>query len=430
MKITAETLRRITVPAGSERTFWDDDVRGFGVRVRSSGARSFIFWYRLRASGKQCKLTLPLAVEPKNVRTAREKAADMWAAVRQGSDPQAAKIEDRKSALVTFGAKVDEYLEWKASTPSKKTREVARPRTIAEARYYLTNHFKPLHSRRLDFFESKEGRSEVANVLTKIRQRGAITERQAFAHLSAFFVWALRTNHAIETNPLLSFDRPAPAKCRSRILADDELAAVWNACEDDDYGRIIRLLILTLQRESEIGSAQWGEVDEAESLLLLPGSRTKNHRDHAVPLVPLALDLILQSPKRPDDERPDGTRPTIFGRAARGFNGWSKAKGELDQRIAVARAKDGKPQPLAHWVLHDLRRTGRTGLSRLGIANEVKEAVVNHVSTADSGKAGVSGTYDHHDYLDEKRAALALWADHVQALASGRAGKVVRLRRA
>src|SRR5262249_56145531 len=107
-----------------ERVFWDDDIRGFGVRVRASGGRSFLFQYRVRGQARDSRITLPIAADPKNVRAAREKAADMWADVRKGIDPRVEKIEDRKRESATFGAKVDEYLEWKKTTPTKKTRKV------------------------------------------------------------------------------------------------------------------------------------------------------------------------------------------------------------------------------------------------------------------------------------------------------------------
>jgi hypothetical protein len=77
------------------------------------------------------------------------------------------------------------------------------------------------------------------------------------------------------------------------------------------------------------------------------------------------------------------------------------------------------------WTLHDIRRTVASGLQRLGVRLEVTEAVLNHKS---GSTAGIVGVYQRHDYADEKRDALARWADYVDALVSGQKANVVALR--
>ncbi|MEI6537710.1 MAG: hypothetical protein WCN98_20365, partial [Verrucomicrobiaceae bacterium] len=92
-----------------------------------------------------------------------------------------------------------------------------------------------------------------------------------------------------------------------------------------------------------------------------------------------------------------------------------KAKVALDDLIDKATAAAGG-EPMAEWRVHDLRRTLATGLQRLGVRFEVTEAVLNHIS---GSKGGVAGIYQRHDWKDEKRAALAAWASHVDRLLSG-----------
>ena len=139
-------------------------------------------------------------------------------------------------------------------------------------------------------------------------------------------------------NPVAGIKARAEASSRERVLIEAELRAVWHACGDDDYGRIVKLLILTGQRKTEIGDLTWNEINETDRQIELPGSRTKNKRPHVVPLSKLAWAALPQ--KREGREH-------LFGRRGTGFSGWSKAKRELDSRIAAARKVAGVKTPNA-----------------------------------------------------------------------------------
>src|SRR5262249_43046379 len=161
-----------------------------------------------------------------------------------------------------------------------------------------------------------------------------------------------------------------------------------------DYGRIVRLLILTGQRREEIGALGWSEIDAVKRQIEFPETRTKNHRAHIVPLIDEA-EAILASIERRED------RDLVFGRRKGSFSGWGKAKIELDARIAVARKAAGIRKPMPHWVLHDVRRSFVTHLNERKLAlPHVIEATVNHVS---GHLAGVAGVYNKALYLAERR---------------------------
>lgn len=203
---------------------------------------------------------------------------------------------------------------------------------------------------------------------------------------------------------------------RERVLADDELRAIWRALEDDHYGAIIKLLMLTGQRADEIANLAWSET--GEDAFTLPAARTKNRRQHQVPLSNAALAILAAQPRRLNAA---GTpRDFVFGTAERGFSGWSKCKERLDQRIAATRGA-----PLPHWTPHDLRRTCATRMADLGVLPHVIEAVLNHVS---GHKSGVAGIYNRALYEPEKRQALVLWADHLQSIVHGGERKIVPIR--
>ena len=148
-----------------------------------------------------------------------------------------------------------------------------------------------------------------------------------------------------------------------------------------------------------------GELDAETGKWFLPAERAKNHHALLLPLPGPAWDIIK-------DVKPQ--RDHLFGRA--GFQTWGRAKATLDAKLGDS---------VASWTLHDIRRSMATGMATLGVAPHIVEAVLNHQS---GHKAGVAGVYNRAQYEKEKRMALAQWADHVQALASGSQRKIVPLR--
>jgi integrase len=229
---------------------------------------------------------------------------------------------------------------------------------------------------------------------------------RARTSLSTLFAFAIDRNH-IDFNPTINIKDRGSNGGRTRVLSEPELAEVWHECLDNDYGKLIRLLILTGQRRRELGDLIWSEVNELERQIELPEARVKNKRAHIVPLSDQAWE-ILHRVERIDQ------RDLVFGSGRGGFTGWSKSKDELDARIAAARRRKGVKNSMPSWVLHDLRRSMVTHMNERGFAQpHVIEAICNHVS---GHKSGVAGIYNRAVYLQEKREALALWGRHVMTL--------------
>jgi integrase len=213
------------------------------------------------------------------------------------------------------------------------------------------------------------------------------------------FAWAIEQGF-IDANPVLGTGSPQENAARERVLADAELAAIWRACEDDDHGRIVRLMMLLGCRRAEIGGMRWSEFDLAKGSWTLPRQRAKNRHALTLSLPPVALAIVRSVP--------DKGRDPLFGdRSEGGFAGWDLAKKKLDRRLGDA------VQP---WRLHDLRRTCATGMGELGVEPHVIEAALNHVS---GHKAGIAGVYNKAKYENAVKFALARWAEHVLALAEG-----------
>ena len=131
-------------------------------------------------------------------------------------------------------------------------------------------------------------------------------------------------------NPVVGTNNPIEGKPgRDRVLSDAELKLVWQHCLDDDFGRVVRLLLLTACRRDEIGGLRWPEVDLQRSRLLLPAERTKPGRALELPLVSTARAILEEAPKRLG-------REFVFGGSVSGFSAWSWCKLIMDGRITTA----------------------------------------------------------------------------------------------
>jgi integrase len=360
-----------------------------------------------------------------NADQARKAARVRLARVELGGDPQQEKHEARAAAGYSVGKLVENYLARRHHETGKNP---LRKSSYEATEHYLQKHWKPLHGLQA----SKVDRSAIASRLTAIEvEISSVTAARARVALSSMFVWAIGQG-IVDSNPVIGTNKPPEPKARDRVLSNTEIAEIWASCRDDNFGHIVKLLLLTGARRDEIGDLIWTEIDLEFEVINLPPQRTKNGRAHFVPLAPMAVAILKSVPRR---ARLGGPIEFLFGEGQGGFSGWSKAKAALDRRINETRAqaaaklgsRTGKPQRIMDWRLHDLRRTAATIMAdRLGVLPHVIEAALNHVS---GHKAGVAGVYNRATYEREVRGALALWADHVRTVVEGGERKIVPLPR-
>ena len=389
IRFTDAFVRKLAPPAGkTDHIQWDPDLPGFGVRLRP-GKSSFVVQYRIGTATRRKSLG---DVRKITVEDARSVARKRFAQIELGIDPDADE-EKRKTEQAsdarTFEKVAVLYLD------AQKTK-MARNTYIAADRY-LSRHCGPLQKKPL----TKVTFEDVAGLIRELIQKhGETSAARARSSLAAFFAWSMRQAMA-KTNPVIGTENPIEGKePRDRVLNDDEIRAIWGNCGDDEFGKIIRLLFLTACRRDEIGALRWPEVDLAAGKLLLPRERTKNKRAHQLTL-PATAVAILSSVRRRN------SRDTLFGGGANGFNAWSYNTLALGGRIAAAEGK-----ALAPWRIHDIRRTVRTRLGKIGVLPHIAELVLNHAGH----KSGIGGVYDHHDYESEITAALAKWEAHLLAI--------------
>jgi integrase len=407
MKLTIKSTDGLKLPPGkADFIAWDDDVTGFGLRIREGGSRTWIYQYRIGSKQRRMVLGSAKAVP---LSLARENAGKLEAKVKLGGDPAMDKETARRDADNTVGPLIEQYLEFKKSD--------VRPRSYAEIKRHLEVHAKPLHRLPIRSMSQRD----VASLLGELaKEAGDVTSNRVRASLSAFLAWVLGEGIRLPEGNVASCTNKREEKSRDRVLDDPnarprrkphELKAIWDSCLNDDYGAVIKLLMLTGQRANEIASLRRVEVGDDD--ILLPRERTKNGREHAVPLSDPAKAILA--------EKIDEDRTHVFGRDDSGFQGWSKAKQKLDERMAEAR------KAIPHWTPHDIRRSVATHMAQIGVQPHIIEAVLNHVS---GHKGGIAGIYNRATYDKEKREALNLWAEHLLAIVEDRAAVVVPMKRA
>jgi integrase len=383
----ANAIARLKVPPGARDVqIFDDKLPGFGLRKFASGKASFFVKFNVGKQQRRMSLGVATASGLEDARAAAEK---ILAKARLGDDAQAAKKAERAKRASTLGSLIPQYLATRAA-------DIAPSYFTATSRY-LNEHWKPMHGCAIEAVE----RRDVVRVLDNIADDcGKVAADRARAALSGFYAWAIDRSHA-DTTPVLHVKNRANGGGRDRVLSEDELAQVWRAAVGmGDYGVILRLLILTGQRKSEIGDLSWPEIDVQHKQIELPATRTKNKRAHIVPLSELAMAIINEVLRR-------NRRDFLFGGGSRGFQGWSRCKARLDEQL---------PKDMEPWCVHDLRRSVITHLNERGFADpHVIEAIANHVS---GHKAFVAGIYNRSAYAAQKRAGLDTWAAHVKKMVS------------
>jgi len=371
-KITKSTVERL--PLNS--VVWDTGLNGFGARRQ---LRHVHYLMRYRLNGRQRFITIGRHGSPWTPDTARNEARRLLGLVASRTDPAAERVRPAE----TFGAELDRYLDRKRSS--------MKPRSFEEVERHLMGHAKPMHRLRL----AEIDRRTIALRLAEIEQAsGPVARNRVRSSLSAFFAFAIREG-MIELNPVSGTRKADEGNGRDRTLSEAELGALLAALGEDQFGDIVRLLILTGQRREEIGGLRWSEIDLGRNLICLPPERTKNKRLHEVPMSRQVRAILERQPHR------EG-RDFIFGTRVGAFSGWSDSKATVDNRVKVK-----------EWHLHDLRRTAATMMAELGILPHIIEAVLNHVS---GHKGGIAGIYNRARYAEGMRDALQRYGDWIDSI--------------
>ena len=371
---------------GTARREISDGASGLYLIVQPSGHKSWAA--RFRVNGIPRKLTLPAGL---TLAEAREQAATAIKEAHQGNDPTKAKKIAKQERLIaqanTFAAVALLYLN------SEKVRKL---RTAYQIEDRLTRLAFPLIG---DKPIADLKRSQIVTALDHIeRTNGAVIADRTLSDISCVLKFHAKRSDDYVLPLVPGMNRTSKTeRARDRVLTDDEIRKVWST-----GNRYAQFLLLTAARRDEAASMQWKELDGNN--WTLPAIRNKVKRDFIRPLSTAAMAVL--PPRGHDDEYVFGLAPDTP------LVAFSRIKKQLNAKCGVT-----------GWTFHDLRRTARSLMSRAGVNADHAERCLGHVI------GGVRGTYDRHEYQNEKAHAFEALAHQLELITNPPKGNVSPLKR-
>jgi len=435
LKLTQDAVERLKPPDRGRVFYWDLLLPSFGVRVSSPSQRSgrvgkvYVAMYRV--NGKQVMETIAKVHRDPDVAKARDAARESMRVADKGINPILQRQEERRAQLVKvekdkkhlLSNRIDEFLVWFETSPTRRTKKARRASTVMLARHHLT---------RLKTYVAVEvvDAVEVRGVCWAERYDNEITHDEIVAYLKSqgadgqtsgvnrqtqtlkqFYKWLLES-HYITVNPIAGLGNLFSENKRTRWLSDAEIQAFWWACGQIElrYGVMFKLLLLTACRRNEVGRLPVRrELNIPERLWTLPAERTKSDVTFLIGLTELMIELIESVPNVPG-------APLIFSGSRGGVTfQFDKFVKEVRELVADYLRRHGHIEPdgeVERWTLHDLRRTARTIWGKLKVPPDIRERLLNH------RQDDMVAVYDQWEYLDEKREGLQVWSDYVSNLVS------------
>jgi integrase len=422
VRLNDKAIRR-ALPDTGQVELWDDLVPGFGLRLAAGGSRTFFVMKRLqgrlvrRTVGKVAPFDAQdgsLGPDELRLADARDKARKMLSDLSRGIDPAARKID--LSAVVatprTFGEVAAAYF----ADPARRGGGALKSRSELERKVRVD--LAAWANRPI----ADLTRADVRSLINAKHAKSPVSANRLLALVRRIFRWAVRED-LIPANPAMDIE-PTAEKERERVLTLDELAQVWAGADalGYPYSPLIKMLILTAQRRSEVAGLRWSEIEGPN--WRLPDDRAKRGKGHLVPLSKLALHTIDRK-KMPDLSAESGLVFTTGKRQPSKsdeplepvpVSGWSRMKDRLDLIIANAAAKaadeplDLEKHALPHWTLHDLRRSVATHLRDGEVMGKARVDRLTISKILNHAEGGMTRLYDRYSSDPEKRQALEAWA--------------------
>lgn len=409
-RLTELVIERTKPPASGRVELWDDLLPGFGVRISNKGRRTFFLMYRSpierTEEGEGVRKRLALGKFPVvDLAKARDLAREKLALIDRGVDPGLDQEDAPKAASLRVAAVVADFILKHHRGIDKAGDPLAVPkrRSWRETQRIFDRYVLPVWSDR-DITAIKK--QDVARLLAVVAQNnGPIMANRTLSAVRKLFNWALVQPHlmnVLDVSPIVPGMAPSQEREKDRFLSADEIRLFWAVAETIGYpfGTAALLMLLSGQRQGEVGRMKWSDLDLERRVWTLPRASTKADRRHEVMLSDLILEIIGQIPR--------GAGEWVFSTTGRTpISGWSKAKSILDRRIAALQGEEDRAfeQP---WSYHDLRRTFATVLEdELDTDKHVIGAILNHAET------GATGIYTKGALRRRKLAAMQAFARYI-----------------
>lgn len=387
-----------------------DPVTGEGMDHERATAEAA----RLRAEGDRRRAAGVDTLNPVEAARIEEKAKREAEAKRKALEISRAKEREKAEALrPTLDKIAEKYLG--VFVAAKRRRDGAKRSKDVEQRIYDRDIAPHIGQMKVEDIKTKH----ISGLRDLIAAESG--KRHALRLLSALLSHA-KSDGLIEFNPARGV-ATSTSRQRERVLTDDECKALWaahavtGAKDPEDKTAVegvrpsmlaaIKVQLATGQRAGEVLAMRWSDLREQDGLRwwIVPAAVAKNGKEHLVPLAPQVWALIDKQPRADDLVFPPHRAKDKVSTSA------------YAQVVDRVRAE----LKLEHFTSHDMRRTCATQMADLKVLPHVIEAVLNHVSGA---KAGVAGIYNQHSYFKESLAALRKWAKRLDDLVAGKAGGI------
>lgn len=411
MALFTDKLLANLKPREKRYILWEENHRRLGtlgVRVSLSGRRTWIFMYRFSGHARMATLGLYPRM---TVAAAHAAGGALMEALERGQDPSRERLEARRELqrAPTVEKLAGDFIELYAKR-RKRTWQYDQA-TFAKHVIPRIGHLKANDVRRRDIVE----------MLEEIAIKAPTGANRVLALVRKMYNWAAE-REICENNPCYRLSRPSPENSRERVLTAAEIRKLWQLLDHDErpdpenasdpaqekstppwishqVRLALRLALVTAQRRTEVACASRSEFDLDEGLWTIPAARSKNGKEHRVPLSNLALEIVRELVSLAGGS--DWLIPSPQGKGKKPIE-----PGALTR--AVARLLGC--MNIKHFVVHDLRRTAASHMASLRISRTVIKKVLNH---ADSD---ITAIYDRYGYDDEKRTALDAWAHRLREI--------------
>ncbi|WP_368761993.1 tyrosine-type recombinase/integrase [Klebsiella pneumoniae] len=418
-KITKTAIDNLVAPASGDAWLWDSELQGFGVRIQSSGRKTYVVRYRRKEDGKQRKMNL-CRVSDATPDKARSLARDVFLAVAAGGDPAGERVKEKTKNEITLEAMFEARVAFMKSKNIAMTSEVER--VLLKAKHNAADSIGR------DRAPGSVTPDDIIKFVSKHYldgNRGAADKARSY--LRATFEWAItsandytvkeRKDWGVTTNPAAAVAKDTGARTvRDRNLSAEEIRTVWFGCQDGNFGFsegteiLLRTLIACGQRVQETLRIEGHEIDLDAKLWMMPKEKTKGGKyPHDIPLP----DVIIPDLKRLKDKYGDGYLFPARSDSA------DEILGAVSVSHAVRRAFGGDGynpviEGMDPFTPRDLRRTWKSRAKDAGIDRFTRDLIQQHAQN-DTG----SKHYDRADYMPEKRAAMEKWSAWLDAILNG-----------
>ena len=380
------------------------DGRGLYLVIPKSG---YAYWM-LRYSFNQKRKEMTLAkLSDLSLQDARYEAISKMKLARDGQDPLLEKKRAEQQSILTVD---DLFEDWFAIL----TQRIQNPQI--PKRIYAKDIAPVIGIHKLDQVSARDIRTVIDNISSS---RRATIANDALGYCKQLFNHAVKLD-LLQFNPALAFsykDAGGTEQARLRALTAEELGVFLKTAKkhikqfgQDNYLAVLLLVCLGV-RKSELCKAKWEEFDLDNAVWNLPATRTKTNVGFDIPLAPQVIGWLNELkvracgseyvfPSRRAGKKPHMGSDTLNRAISKMFG----------KEVRQSKHSKNMMGDIEYFTVHDLRRTCRTLLAKLGVSSHVAERCLNHKLK------GVEAIYNQHDYFDERKEALEMLVNKIQQL--------------